>query len=126
MKISIDNDFDLKWYLTYFHTFTVPEDVNAFYLHKIAGHRCCINILKYYNELFLEIDFRHDPFYLTWCLPVNEYIDIAKNFGFSISYDSIYLSRKDYFGERNENRFIESLLQSLQSVGYIENKYGLK
>jgi len=132
MKIIINSDSDLEKHLTHYyvcHNLYKPK-----YIHKIAGYRCYINLVRqgvtifkpFKEQLFLEIIFRYDKFYLKWDYMPDDYIKEVGNFGFSSrNVCGDYLLRPHGFDEYKENKLIETLLNA--TVGdYMAYKYGLK
>ena len=130
MKIIIKSDSELRKYLT---RYDVGLLQSVQHIHKIAGYRCYINLVRqgvtifkpFKEQLFLEIILHDDKFYLKWDYMPDVYIKVIGNFGFSLSRVSNgYISRPRNFSEHIENKLIETLL--IDCGDYMAYKYGLK
>jgi len=126
MNIKIEDDHDLLRSMELFHM--SPDSKVLKYIYRIPGHRCYINILKSISEvLYLEIIYEKKSYFFKWELFVKDYVNAAREFGFSLGHmKDEYLLRSYSFKKSEENALIEKLLTISQGVDYMAAKYGLK
>ena len=130
MNINIDSDDDI---VSFAENFGVCTMSRLEYIYKSAGYRSHINLGRFENNLFLEIDIYNNRFQWDWLLQEEIFEEVMREFEFKPSNiyshsETIIFTYPDDISIVKENKLIETFFRLV--VGdihhFMSHKYGLK
>jgi len=130
MNIHINKNDDI---ISFYKSFGIEIAHKLEYIYTSSGFRTYINLGKFGNDLFLEIDIFRTKFQFDWFLQKEIFEEVLREFGFKPS--GIYFNSEitnfvypDDISIVKENRLIETLFKLVvgDTRNFMSHKYGLR